>query len=141
MLALAKGNLKQAKLIEGDVTQNKDLVSGPFDLVTSFRFFLQAEESLRFEVLKWMRTVIADDGYFIANFHMNPTSVRGAIRKVQAQVKGKTCRQLSIGYVEQMLFDHGFEIEELIGYSHMFYRSVPRGTASLRRKTDSARTH
>lgn len=137
MLKIAKKNVIRAKIVQGDVTQDSDLVKGPFDLVTAFRFFLRAEEALRGDVLTWIRSVISDDGYFVANFHMNPISIRGAIRKVQARIKGKNHRELSIASVEKLLGEHGFEIEELLGYSHLFYRSVPnRGTARIRRRID-----
>ena len=136
MLKIAKTVCKKAVLIEGDVTNDKDLAQGPFDLVTAFRFFLQAEEPLRFEVLQWIRSVISDEGYFVANFHLNPRSIRGLYRRAYARVKGKKLRSMTVPYVESMLHDYGFEVEELTGYSHMFYRSGPGGNARIRNKVD-----
>ena len=55
MLALARARCPRAKLILGDVTTMPSLAPGPFDLITAFRFFLNAEPPLRSEVLAWMR--------------------------------------------------------------------------------------
>ena len=55
MLALARERCPHAKVILGDVTTTPGLAPGPFDLITAFRFFLNAEPTLRNEVLAWMR--------------------------------------------------------------------------------------
>ena len=43
MLALAGARCPRARLIRGDVTTTPGLAPGPFDLITAFRFFLNAE--------------------------------------------------------------------------------------------------
>ena len=55
MLELARSRCPRATLIQGDVTTNHGLAPGPFDLITAFRFFLNAEPVLRSQVLAWMR--------------------------------------------------------------------------------------
>ena len=77
MLALARARCPRARLILGDVTTTPGLAPGPFDLITAFRFFLNAEPPLRSEVLAWMRASLQPGGLVVANFHLNPASLRG----------------------------------------------------------------
>ncbi len=137
MLDIARRNCTRATLVEGDVTRSSVLVEGPFDLVTAFRFFLQAEESLRAEALRWIHSNLAPGGYLVANFHMNPFSLRGMLRQAQAFLRGRNHRRISIPQAKKLLQDHGFVVEELRGYSHMFYPSIPRGSVSRRLRIDS----
>ena len=62
MLALARSRCPRARLILGDVTTTPGLAPGPFDLITAFRFFLNAEPPLRGEVLAWMRVALRPGG-------------------------------------------------------------------------------
>ena len=72
MLALARARCPRAKLILGDVTTMPSLAPGPFDLITAFRFFLNAEPPLRSEVLAWMRAVAAARGACRGEFPSQP---------------------------------------------------------------------
>src|SRR5215469_11890743 len=58
MLGLARARCPWATLIQGDVTADPALAPGPFDLITAFRFFLNAEPTLRSQVLTWMRMAL-----------------------------------------------------------------------------------
>ena len=55
MLELAGSRCPRAALIQGDVTTDHGLAPGPFDLITAFRFFLNAEPGLQSQALTWMR--------------------------------------------------------------------------------------
>ena len=63
MLALARDRCPEASFITGDVTTAPDLAPGPFDLITAFRFFLNAEPKLRDEVMAWMRDALGQAGW------------------------------------------------------------------------------
>src|SRR5260221_3366186 len=78
MLAVAAERAPRARLVCGDVTADPGLVTEQFDLLTAFRFLVNAEDELRSDALRWLRTRLAPGGRFIANFHLNPQSARGA---------------------------------------------------------------
>lgn len=74
MLDIAKQKLKRTELIQADITKNNVLKGRKFNLITAFRFFLNAEPELRREVLKALVPLLEEDGYFVFNNHRNRTS-------------------------------------------------------------------
>lgn len=67
-----------AEFICGNININKNLLSGrKFDLVTSFRLFLNLEKNNREKVLKELRNYISDSGYLICNNHVSRHSFLG----------------------------------------------------------------
>jgi len=74
MLALGRRRCPRARLILGDVTASPGLPPGPFDLITAFRFFLNAEHSLRSQVLAWMRDSLRPRDLVVTNFHLTPAA-------------------------------------------------------------------
>jgi SAM-dependent methyltransferase len=138
MLALARERCERVHLHEGDITHEPDLVPGPYDLITAFRFFLRAESPLRHEALSAIRDRLAPDGRLVANFHRNPTSLRGLwLRNRRAT---RDLPFLSGREVEHLLESSGFRIAEVVGYQHCFYRSFPSGPVRVRRHVDAALT-
>lgn len=81
MLAAATQKLPAAKFIRGDLTQDR-LDLGFFDLVTSFRFFGNAEPALRAAVLGALNLLQRTGGYLIINNHRNPTSLANMVQRV-----------------------------------------------------------
>jgi predicted TPR repeat methyltransferase len=74
MLAEAKKKLKQTELIQADIIADNILYGRKFDLITAFRFFLNAEPSLRQVALKCLSQLLKEDGYLVFNNHRNQTS-------------------------------------------------------------------
>tara|TARA_B110000091_G_C13792709_1_gene466414 strand:+ start:519 stop:1250 length:732 start_codon:yes stop_codon:yes gene_type:complete len=75
MLNVAKKNCSKSKLLIGDLTHNDVLNNEQFDLITAFRFFPNAEESLRKQVADVLSTHIKKNGYLVFNNHKNSTSL------------------------------------------------------------------
>lgn len=121
MLALARDRCPRATLILGDVTTTPGLASGPFDLVTAFRFFLNAEPDLQSEVLAWMRESLRPGGLVVANFHLNPRSVRGAYLRLRMTPAART-PMMSLGDTRRLFAVHGFTVRRILGYSFLPYR-------------------
>jgi len=71
MLAVARGNVRRAELIEGDLTRGELLRERRFDLITAFRFFPNAEPELRRDVLAALVARLADGGILVFNNHHN----------------------------------------------------------------------
>ena len=74
MLERAKQKLRRTELIQADITKNNVLKGRKFNLITAFRFFLNAEPGLRRSALKVLVALLDEDGYFVFNNHRNRTS-------------------------------------------------------------------
>ena len=74
MLDEAKKKLKRTKIIQADLTKNNVLEDRKFNLITAFRFFLNAEPGLRTETLQMLVSLLSKDGYIVFNNHRNKTS-------------------------------------------------------------------
>jgi ubiquinone/menaquinone biosynthesis C-methylase UbiE len=71
MLAIAKKNLERTEIIEADITAENVLKGRKFNLITAFRFFLNAEPQLRSEAIKALVELLSKDGYLVLNNHHN----------------------------------------------------------------------
>lgn len=71
MLAVARGNLRRAEVIEGDLTRGELLRERRFDLITAFRFLPNAEPELRRDALTALAARLADGGILVFNNHHN----------------------------------------------------------------------
>lgn len=77
MLEQAKVKVKHSMLICGDVTKGHNGLEGKFDCITCFRFFLNAEQSLRDEVFGFITNKLKNqDSILIFNIHGNKFSTR-----------------------------------------------------------------
>lgn len=121
MLTLARARCPRANLIVGDVTTTPGLAPGPFDLITAFRFFLNAEPSLRREVLAWMRASLQPRGLVVANFHLNPASVRGTYLRLRMK-PAERIPMMGIADACTLFADNGFTVRQILGYSYLPYR-------------------
>ncbi len=125
MLALAHDRCPEATVILGDVTTKPGLAPGPFDLITAFRFFLNAEPSLQGEVLAWMRDSLAPGGLVVANFHLNPLSLRGAYLRLRLRPAARPS-MTSVKQARRLFGSHGFAVRRILGYSFLPYRRAGR---------------
>ena len=129
MLSVARNRLPGAELVCGDLVADPSIVHGPYDLITAFRFFLNAGEPLRKDILGVLRGALADDGILLLNVHSNAWSLRALsvlIRRVF--LHQDWWNQLSYRAVRDELRDHGFEVAELHGYNYLTskgYRLFP----------------
>ena len=121
MLKLAHTRCPQARLILGDVTTAPGLAPGPFDLITAFRFFLNAEAPLRREVLACMRASLRPGGLVVANFHLNPASLRGTYLRARTN-PAERIPMMRIADARELLADNGFAVRQILGYSYLPYR-------------------
>ncbi len=77
MLNIARKKIKHSELIEVDLTARDVLHGQKFDLVTAFRFFLNAEDPLREAAMALLAQKLKDEkSIFIFNFHGNVFSYR-----------------------------------------------------------------
>jgi SAM-dependent methyltransferase len=104
-----------------------DLTRQPFsagaDVVTAFRFFLNAEPGLRREALAAIRRILAPTrGALIANVHVNAASPLGLAYRLRNAARGRlTANALSPDQMTGLLADTGFAVESV-----EFYSVLPR---------------
>lgn len=82
MLSVARDAVAGAEILQADITREKVLEGKSFNLITAFRFFPNAEPSLRAEAISGIVPHLAPDGIFIFNNHMNRTSLRRAAQRL-----------------------------------------------------------
>jgi predicted TPR repeat methyltransferase len=75
MLRTARTRVKNATVVRGDFAAPSPPFSRRFDLITCFRFFLNAEPWLRAGVARNARNLLADGGLFVFNNHRNSRSL------------------------------------------------------------------
>lgn len=131
MLAIAREKLKQTQIIKADITVENVLKPRKFNLITAFRFFLNAEPELRCGVLRALVEVLDEDGYFVFNNHRNWGSPWTKLVYVYHRLKNpeEKLNIMSIQKMEELVQGAGLEIIELypIGFFH-----PPRVPVSVR---------
>jgi SAM-dependent methyltransferase len=119
MLDVARGKCPRTTFIRADLTAEA-LPLPPFDLVTAFRFFGNAQDELRAAALDAMRRVLAPGGLLIANDHVNPGSLHRRLLRLRGNRRdgGLPPRELL-----RLLAAHGFEADRWYGIGLGMLRS------------------
>jgi SAM-dependent methyltransferase len=114
MLAAARSKCRNTRFVRADLTRD-DVELGLFDLVTSFRFFGNAQSDLRSAVLAAIHRRLRPGGYLIINSHRNPLSFLGFAARSTAEAKEM---DLTHARLKALLNHHGFEIayQRAIGF-------------------------
>jgi len=119
MLEVARTKAPDVSFVCGDPTVDTSLVPGPYDVITAFRFFLNAEERLRHDVLEALRERLGDLGVLVFNVHSNAWSLRALSVWLRRLVFGERgWNQLSHRDVRAMVEAHGLQIVDVHGYNY-----------------------
>lgn len=81
MIILARKKCHHSKFYVSDITKNP-LKLKKFDLITAFRFFLNAQPELRKKSLRVLRKLLKKDGILIFNIHGNKLSIDFLIKVI-----------------------------------------------------------
>jgi SAM-dependent methyltransferase len=119
MIEVARERCPTARLVLGDVTVNPGLLTESADVVTAFRFLLNAEPPLRAAALDWMRDRLGPEGLLIANFHLNPRSPRGRYLRLR---HASNVTMMGVSEAHALLGRHGLSVRQVRGYSYLPYR-------------------
>ena len=119
MIEAAREHCPTARLVLGDVTVNPELLTESADVVTAFRFLLNAEPPLRAAALDWMRDRLGPEGLLIVNFHLNPRSLRGRYLRLR---RSPGVVMAGVGEARALLASHGLTVRQVRGYSYLPYR-------------------
>jgi len=78
MLGVARERVRTARLVEGDPTRDPGVLGGRrFDFISAFRFFLNAQPSLRDAAMGFLASALRDnDSRLLFNVHGNRFSTR-----------------------------------------------------------------
>jgi len=125
MLAHARATVPGATFVVGDASAMR--FAQPFDLVTAFRFFLNAGPELRADVLDRIGECLAPGGLLVANIHAQPWSTLGLWRRAKRRLGRPADSVLTSAAFQRMLGDHGFEVvaERTYGYLPLTRRIGP----------------
>ncbi|MCA9496058.1 MAG: methyltransferase domain-containing protein [Nanoarchaeota archaeon] len=82
MVDTAKKSIN-AEFVVGNLVENPNLLSEKFDMITSFRLFLNIENENRRKILVELRKKLNDDGILIVNNHLNRYSILGSIFRLR----------------------------------------------------------
>lgn len=121
MLELARQRTGEAELINADITDPDAPVEKQYDLITAFRFVLNAEPELRLEAMRSLAARLKDDrSRLIFNVHGNLPSHKLLMWSKHRfrEVLGKqpSRNYLTRGQVEELAEQAGLEIVETMGY-------------------------
>ncbi len=105
MVNVAREKSKNIKYIIIDITRDKNMELGKYDLVTAFRFFTNAQENLRKEVFNSLLDLMHKDSIFIFNIHMNSKSPYALLARFYEMIFGKRegFNHIDIDYMDKVL--------------------------------------
>ena len=106
MLAVARNKCQRTKFVCVDLTR-EDPDLGLFDVVTSFRFFGNAQDELRAAALSAISRRMRPGGHLIINNHRNPRSLMALVRRMAT---GLHEMDLPHTKLKSLLAVHGFDI-------------------------------
>jgi len=122
MLAIARKKLHRTEIVNADITEENILKPRKFNLITAFRFFLNAEPQLRSTAMRAIAELLTEDGCFLFNNHHSLDSPW--IRLLNAWHLKKdpqgVFNVMSIDQMKKLVEDAGMEIVEIYpaGFFH-----------------------
>jgi SAM-dependent methyltransferase len=91
-----------------------------FDVATAFRFFLNAEDTLRRDALRAIYRHLRNGGVLVCNIQLNATSPIGLVSRVLNWVYPRRPRNtLTLDQFSRVLSDEGFEVVESVYYGYL----------------------
>ena len=126
MAEVARKNARKSDIVVGDILSDRDVLIGPYDLITAFRFFLNLEPNLRLPILIELSRRLKDSGRLIFNIHGNLTSVRHLALLRRKLLYRMNFPEMSRKKILNLIHLAGFEVESSYGFGvvpPVFYRT------------------
>jgi len=138
MLSLAAKKCRRSALVEGNLVENPALIDGPFDVVTMFRFILNAGPELSSTILRILHPLLlAHRGRLICNVHGNSLSLRRfalaahrsthSSQSKQPEEPPPMLEQMSPRQMQELFRKTGYRVLSAYGFGlfpRMCYRSA-----------------
>jgi SAM-dependent methyltransferase len=121
MLSVARAGVKKSILFQQDITTEPLKVSA-FSLITSFRFFLNAEQELRVSAMRELSSMLQENGTLIFNNHMNRWSLHALVIRLYKIIKSdkkNDFRTLSNGEIQAMARQAGLVVHKKYHYGFL----------------------
>jgi ubiquinone/menaquinone biosynthesis C-methylase UbiE len=122
MLAVAREKLERTEIIEADITASEVLRDRKFNLITAFRFFVNAEPTLRTAAIKALAGLLSKDGYLIFNNHQNLNCPWMRLRHWQYRRRGSQgiFNVMTVRQMHDLVESVGLEIVRIcpVGFFH-----------------------
>ncbi|RKY09254.1 MAG: hypothetical protein DRP56_02875 [Planctomycetota bacterium] len=125
MVSVAQKKCKKTKFIITDITSvNDEKLDGfQFDIITAFRFFKNAQDQLRQDVISSIGKYLKKNGYFVFDLHLNSYSFMGILANVisflelnkRLGISKLATKTISIRQVRKLFKDSDFEIVDYYG--------------------------
>ncbi len=127
MLKEASEKLKHTEIIKADITRDDVLSGKKFDLITAFRFFVNAEPELRTEVIKALAPLLSEDGYLVFNNHQNSGSLLikwSKMRHYKTKPDG-LYNVMTIKQMHELAESAGLEIVKIYPIGFFYHARIP----------------
>ena len=108
MLSVAKETSGRSEIYQADLTTNDILEERKFDLITAFRFFPNAQPSLRNDAMRVLVRHLGEGGRLVFNNHKNLSSVKYRLARLRGRGGFKG---MSLSEASELSSKNGLEIE------------------------------
>lgn len=140
MIDEARKKCPQVSFHLTDLTRDDPDLGGNFDLITSFRFFGNAQDELREGALRALTSRLAPAGHLIINSHRNPRALYAMLDRISGGNSGSM--DLHLAKLRNLLNRHGLRIVGLQPIGAWMYRTslmLTTGVEDARAATNEAR--
>lgn len=140
MVAVAKTKCVKARLLVGDILASPGPLHGNYDVISCFRFLLNAEPEMRGRVLRRLREVLcAPASRLLVNVHGNSRSLRHPAIvwrqwREHAEKSGAMLNEMSPAEAKNLLRESGFQVVRQFGFGMLpptLYRTPLRRAAAV----------
>jgi SAM-dependent methyltransferase len=94
---------KNVETIRGDITTDSGLCKGPYDIVTAFRFFMNADDELREAAMRAIAVRQRVGSFLIMNVQCNGRSPLGWFHRIKARLGRETQRTMTLSEARRAL--------------------------------------
>lgn len=116
MLRVARANCPNTTFLCADITTDSMPDLPRVDVVTAFRFFLNAEDALRHQVLARFTDILNPGGFLVMNIQWNTASLSGGLYGLRNRALGRRHTTTTAATMRALLDAHGFDTVEQRGY-------------------------
>ena len=132
MLEIARTKVQRARLRVGNLVEQPELLPERFDLITAFRFFLNAEHELRTAVMQQLASRLRGaDSRFVFSVQGHSRSARH-VSQIVHRLRGGPHREMSMREIRALVASAGLQIERWFGFGlcpRFMYRPLTAGVA------------
>jgi SAM-dependent methyltransferase len=129
MLTIAQTKCPKVDFVCGDLREDSNLL-GEFDVIVAFRFFPNAEQDLREEVMTALVKHLKPGGTMILNNHQNSHSAMGILRRIRGSSRDFMAPEI----IPDLLRTNGLAVREKYGFGKIpvwrNWKIVPTGLLS-----------